>query len=68
MKNYLSALLLGTALLTPLVINADEHHERRYYDKDHKDYHEWNERKSCLSQVSGGAAYGVPGLGSEARG
>jgi hypothetical protein len=45
MKNYLSALLLGTALLTPLVMKAEEHHERRYYDREHKDYHEWNERE-----------------------
>jgi hypothetical protein len=45
MKNYITAFVLGTALLAPVAINADEHHDKRYYDKDHKDYHEWNDRE-----------------------
>jgi hypothetical protein len=40
MKSYLSALLLGAALLTPVFLQAEEPH--RYYDKNHKDWHEWN--------------------------
>ncbi len=41
MNRYLSALVLGAALLASAPAKADE--PRRYYDRDHKDYHEWNE-------------------------
>jgi hypothetical protein len=40
MKRYLSALFLGAALLAPVFLHAEEPH--RYYDKHHKDWHEWN--------------------------
>ena len=46
MKNYLGALLMGTMLLTPLVMKADDHHDKRYYDKSHKDYHQWNDHEN----------------------
>lgn len=47
MKKFLLALPLGVALLTPTYLVAqdhdrDDHHDRRYYDAEHKDYHEWN--------------------------
>ena len=51
MHRYLSALVLSAALLTPVAITAakddDDHRHRvkRYYDKDNRDYHEWNERE-----------------------
>jgi type III secretory pathway component EscR len=46
MRRYLSSLLLGAALCAPVVIHAqDEYHDKRYYDKEKKDYHEWNERE-----------------------
>lgn len=46
MKRLLLTLPLGVALLTPAYMSAQDHdrdhdHER-YYDKSHKDYHEWN--------------------------
>ena len=31
---------MGTMLLTPLALMADDHHDKRYYDKSHKDYHQ----------------------------
>jgi hypothetical protein len=44
-KRFLSALVLSGALLAPTVILADDDahvSNRRYYDKEHKDYHQWN--------------------------
>ena len=38
MRRYLSTLLLGISLMTPVALNA-----QRYYDRDHRDRHEWNE-------------------------
>jgi len=47
MRRYLSTLLLGAAMCAPVVIQAaDEHHDKRYYDSDRKDYHEWNEQEA----------------------
>jgi hypothetical protein len=39
MRKYLSALILAGALCAPAAIHAQE----RYYDRDHRDYHEWND-------------------------
>ena len=51
MSRTLSALILGAVLCAPVaVVRADEHHEqekaKRYYDRDKKDYHEWNEHEN----------------------
>ena len=42
MRRILAAAFLGGMLFTPMTrqVRADEH---RYFDRDHKDYHEWNE-------------------------
>jgi len=49
MHRIMSTLLLGAALIAPVAIQADdEHHDRdkkRYYDRDAKDWHEWNEQE-----------------------
>ncbi len=49
MNKILMALSLSFALLTPVCLSAQDHGDReqhdqqqRYYDKKHKDYHEWN--------------------------
>jgi len=45
MKRFqiLTGLLLGTALIVPVVASAaDGDHDRRYYDRDGRDYHQWN--------------------------
>ncbi len=55
---YLGSLLLGAALVAPLAVTAisspedrkedkreEKERERRYYDRDHKDYHTWNDRE-----------------------
>ena len=49
-NRYAAALLLAIGLTAPLVM-ADDHDNRRYYDKNHKDYHRWNENE--------GRSYGV---------
>jgi hypothetical protein len=41
MKKLLMALPLGMALLTPAYTFAQDH-DHRYYDAEHRDYHEWN--------------------------
>jgi hypothetical protein len=52
MFRYLSALALGAALLAPVSVKADDRDEhrrervRRYYDRDARDYHEWNENEN----------------------
>ena len=49
MRSYVRVLFMGAALLLPTAIRADDdHHDRdhRYYDRDAKDYHEWNEQEA----------------------
>ncbi len=42
-----SALLLGAFLITPAAIQArDDDHPKKYYDRNHKDYHEWNDNEN----------------------
>ena len=48
MRKTISALALvaavGATALIPATASAQEHeqHERRVYDRDHRDYHNWN--------------------------
>jgi|ERR1035438_9115641 hypothetical protein len=53
MRNCLTALLVSCALLVPAQGLAQYHEDRdhrdregRYYDREHRDYHEWNDRES----------------------
>jgi ribulose kinase len=48
MSRYFCAVLLGAALLGTTAFADDEHHEKakRYYDRERKDYHEWNEHEN----------------------
>jgi hypothetical protein len=46
MKHYLilGGLLLAASLAVPVAAMAEDHHgEKRYYDRDHRDYHYWND-------------------------
>ena len=50
MRRYIGAVLLSVALTAPVAMRAqdhdrDEHRDRRIYDPDRRDYHEWNERE-----------------------
>lgn len=52
MKRYLTVLFLGAALAGPVSMRADEHERhsnqqnKRYYDRDGRDYHEWNQNEN----------------------
>ena len=40
----LGGLLMAASLIAPVAANADDHRgERRYYDREHHDYHYWND-------------------------
>ena len=40
----LSAFVLGAAVIAPIAVRADDrdHREKRYYDRNGRDYHTWN--------------------------
>jgi len=38
----LTAFVLSAAFVAPVVARADDRHDKRYYDRDGKDYHTWN--------------------------
>jgi hypothetical protein len=45
MKHFLilGGLLMASSMIAPVALMADDHHgEKRYYDRDHRDYHYWN--------------------------
>jgi hypothetical protein len=49
MKRYLTVLFVSAALAGSVSVRADErqsdHQTKRYYDKDARDYHEWNQHE-----------------------
>ena len=54
MRKYLGSLLLAVALITPVGLQAGNNfrddsrqdaRERRYYDRDYRDYHRWDNRE-----------------------
>jgi hypothetical protein len=42
MRRYFQIVLLGVGLMAPLALSAGDH-PKRYYDREHRDYHEWND-------------------------
>ena len=47
----LTALLVGVALIAPVPARADDHHDKRYYDRDGRDYHSWNSQEDRAYRV-----------------
>jgi hypothetical protein len=48
----ISGLLLGAALITPMALRADDNHrDKRYYDREAKDYHVWNTQEDHAYRV-----------------
>lgn len=46
MKHFLilGGFLIGASMFAPTTVMADDHHgEKRYYDRQHHDYHYWND-------------------------
>jgi hypothetical protein len=44
MRKILTAAMLGGILLAPMAIQMRA--QERYYDRDHRDYHAWNDSES----------------------
>jgi hypothetical protein len=42
MRKFIGSLMLCGVLTAPVVMSAKDHDDHRYYDRDHKDYHVWN--------------------------
>jgi len=68
-RRHFVSFLAVTAAAVPVALIADDHdHDKRYYDKEHKDYHHWDEpRRPSLSPVPGGETRTISGMG-EAKG
>jgi hypothetical protein len=48
----LSAVLAGATLIAPVAMSAgDDHHDRRYYDRDGRDYHTWDDHEDRAYRV-----------------
>ncbi len=45
MTGYLRSILLAGVLTVPFAMNAQDH-PKKYYDAEHKDYHEWNSNEN----------------------
>ena len=52
MRRNLSVFLLSACLFLPVALTADDNHnDKRYYDKDHHDYHTWNNQEDRAYRV-----------------
>lgn len=47
----LGAILAGAMLTAPIVARADDHNEKRYYDRDGRDYHRWDSHEDRAYRV-----------------
>lgn len=47
----ITAILVGAALSVPLTASAADHQEKRYYDRDGRDYHTWNDHEDRAYRV-----------------
>lgn len=52
MPRLFVSLCLGASLIAPLALQARDDHdhdkkERRYYDREHRDYHAWNDHEQA---------------------
>ena len=43
--SILAAVIFGTSFMAPVAIRADDHGDKRYYDRDGRDYHAWNDQE-----------------------
>jgi len=49
--SVLTALFVATTFIAPVTMRADDHHEKRYYDKEHRDYHTWDDHEDRAYRV-----------------
>jgi hypothetical protein len=46
----LSGFLVGAAFLAPIAVTADDH-QKRYYDRDGRDYHVYNDQEDRAYRI-----------------
>lgn len=46
MKRFATVLLFSATMMLPIVSQAADHDDHRYYDRYHRDYHVWNENEN----------------------
>lgn len=53
MKRFLvlTAFFAGCTLIAPVAMKADDHQEKRYYDRDGRDYHMWDDHEDRAYRV-----------------
>jgi hypothetical protein len=42
MRKLLASLMLSGVLMAPAIMSAKDHVTVRFYDRNHRDYHNWN--------------------------
>jgi hypothetical protein len=52
----LTVLFAGAAMVAPITMSADDHHDnrgqdKRYYDKSGRDYHTWNDHEDRAYRI-----------------
>jgi hypothetical protein len=47
----LSTFFFGATLIAPVQVRADDHREKRYYDREGRDYHTWNDQEDRAYHV-----------------
>ena len=47
----LTAFFASVALTAPVAMRADDHHDKRYYDRDAKDYHNWDDHEDRAYRI-----------------
>lgn len=47
----LTVLFTGVSIVAPVAMRADDRHDRRYYDRDHRDYHAWNDHEDRAYRI-----------------
>jgi len=47
----LTAVFAGACMIAPVGMRADDHHEKRYYDREGRDYHTWNDHEDRAYRV-----------------
>jgi len=53
MRQYmiLTAVFAGVCVIAPADMRADDHHDKRYYDREGHDYHTWNDHEDRAYRV-----------------
>ena len=51
--SVLSLVLAAATVIAPVAVRADDHHDKdkRYYDKDGRDYHTWNDHEDRAYRI-----------------